>query len=339
MKQAARISDIARHAGVSTATVDRVLNNRPNVRESTRQRVLQARQAIESGAKPHDRQSPWRIKVILPKNAGPSTEYFARCVQQLGTFGQATIECEFTAKMEPIALARKLRACLGQRVDAIAFMALDDPRVSQAIAELHQAGIACVSVQSGMERAQVIGHIGSNNRAAGRSAGLMMGHMIQTPGDILIVTTGDLYRAHEAREMGFRAVIRHQFPQLNIASSLVGRDDIDHNCRLLSEALEHYPSVVGIYNVGAGNQGIARALKNAALAEEIVFIGHNFTQKTRAFLLDGTMNAVIHQNLQRAARLTVDFLINHLTGLAPEPAIVPVEIITRENTEGILHDV
>ena len=38
----ARVVDIARAAGVSTATVDRVLNKRPGVRDATVQRVLKA---------------------------------------------------------------------------------------------------------------------------------------------------------------------------------------------------------------------------------------------------------------------------------------------------------
>lgn len=335
---AARISDIAKHAGVSTATVDRVLNGRANVRESTRQRVLQAQQALQSGSVLTDRQRPWRIKVILPKNAGPSTEYFAQCIQQLGTYGQATIECEFAVKIEPVALARKLRACIAQRIDAVVFQALEDPRVAHAVTALNQAGIACATVMSGMETADVIGHIGSNNRAAGRTAGVMMGHMTTTPGELLIVTSGDLYRAHEAREMGFRAVIRNQFPHLTIATSLIGRDDIEHTANVVTQALEQYSSVVGIYNVGAGNQGIARALTHTNLSNEVVFIGHNLTPKTHGFLLEGTMDAVIHQNLQMAASYTVEFLINHLTGQSTPPKAVPVEIITRENTEGIVFD-
>ena len=338
MKHAARISDIAKHAGVSTATVDRVLNGRINVRESTRQRVLQARQALESGSAPVDRHRPWRIKVILPKHAGPSTEYFARCIQQLGTYGQATIEVEFAVKIEPVALARKLRSCIGQGIDAVVFQALEDPRVTHAVSSLHQADIPCVTVLSGMESAQVVGHIGTNNRAAGRTAGLMMGHMTHTPGEILIITSGDLYRSHEAREMGFRAVLRSHFPQLNIATSLVGRDDIEHTGRIVSDALEQYSAVVGIYNVGAGNQGIARALQSAALSAEIVFIGHNLTPKTHGFLLDGTMNAVVHQNLQMTANYTVEFLIDHLDGHTSTPKTVPVEIITSENTEGVRFD-
>jgi len=336
LKQATRITDIARHAGVSTATVDRVLNGRPHVREPTRQRVLQAKEALESGTVAPDRHRPWRIKVILPKDAGPSTEIFAQCIQQLGTYGRATIECEFAVKMEPVALARKLHACTGQGIDAVVFQALEDPRVSQAVTELSQAGIPCVTVLSDMERAEVIGHVGTNNRAAGRTAGLMMGHMSRIAGEILIVTSGDLYRAHEAREMGFRAVIRNQFPQLKIATSLIGRDDSEQIREIVSLALEQHSDVVGIYNIGAGNEGIAKALNNAGLANEIVFIGHNLTPKTHNYLLEGTMNTVIHQNLQATANYTIEYLIACLTRQATQPNIVPVEIITRENSEGVL---
>ena len=41
-RQMARVEDVARLAGVSTATVDRVLNQRPGVRLATVQRVLKA---------------------------------------------------------------------------------------------------------------------------------------------------------------------------------------------------------------------------------------------------------------------------------------------------------
>ena len=43
----ARVVDIARAAGVSTATVDRVLNRRPGVRDATVQRVLKAAGALD----------------------------------------------------------------------------------------------------------------------------------------------------------------------------------------------------------------------------------------------------------------------------------------------------
>jgi len=333
IKQVARVKTIAERAGVSTATVDRVLNNRPNVRASTKQRVLQARAAIESGSTLSDNR-PWRFKVILPKDAGPSTEHFATCIQNLGAQGKATVECEFASKMEPVQLARKLHACLDQRINAVAFQALDDPRVIQAATDLTAAGIPCTTVLSGIERSDLCAHVGTNNRAAGRSAGFMMGHMTRTPGDILIITGGDLYRAHESREIGFRAVLRKSFPHVNIVASLTGHDDINNTFQVLEKALKEYPDLVGIYNVGGGNEGIVKALRNANVAREITFIGHNLTTKTHAYLLEGSMNAIIHQNLKLAAQKTVNTLIAQVSDGLNKLQTIPVEIITRENTEG-----
>lgn len=334
IKQVARVKTIAERAGVSTATVDRVLNNRPNVRTSTKQRVLQARAAIESGSTTLSGNRPWRFKVILPKDAGPSTEHFATCIQNLGAQGKATVECEFASKMEPVQLARKLRACLDQRIDAVAFQALDDPRVIQAATDLKAAGIPCTTVLSGIERSDLCAHVGTNNRAAGRSAGFMMGHMTRTPGDILIITGGDLYRAHESREIGFRAVLRKNFSHVNIVASLTGHDDINNTFQLLEKALIDYPELVGIYNVGGGNEGIVKALHKAHVAREITFIGHNLTSKTHTYLLEGSMNAIIHQNLKLAAKKTVNTLITQVSEGLNKLQTVPVEIITRENTEG-----
>ena len=337
-KQVARIKSIAERAGVSTATVDRVLNDRPNVRESTRQRVMQAQAAIESGNSVEAQQRPWRFKVILPQDAGPSTDYFASCIQQLGADGRATIECEFANKMEPVPLARKLRASLHKRIDAVGFQALDDPRVVQAAKELKEAGIPCTTLLSGIEQADLCSHVGTNNRAAGRTAGLMMGHMTRTPGELLIITGGDLYRAHESREIGFRAVMRKSFPHLKIAASITGNDDIETTLSVVAQALQDNPNLVGIYNVGGGNEGIARALTENGLNEEMTFIGHNLTRKTYHYLLDGTMNTVIHQNLKRAARITVDSLVSQVTHGVNKTHTVPVEIITRENAEGAEFD-
>lgn len=244
--------------------------------------MLQSRAAIEAGSEIATNKRPWRLKVILPKDADPSTEYFATCIQETGAQGNTAIECAFAVKMEPVQLTRNLHACLEKRIDAVAFQALDDPRVVQAVRDLAASIIQCISVLSGLEQAELIGHVGSNNRAAGRSAALLMGHMTRTPGDLLIVTGGDFCRAHEAREMGFRAVLRKTFPHINIAASLTGHDDNDITFRTISAALSQYPEPAGIYNVGGGNEGIVKALTKAAISQEITFIGHNLTSKTNA---------------------------------------------------------
>ena len=71
--QRATVAQIAKLAGVGTATVDRVLHGRAHVGVATRQRVLQAKEAIEAGATPAERLRPWRLKVFLPEDAGLRT--------------------------------------------------------------------------------------------------------------------------------------------------------------------------------------------------------------------------------------------------------------------------
>lgn len=334
-RKKATLADIARLAGVGTATVDRVLNGRTKVRESTRQRVLQAKAAIETGGRAMVRETPWRLKVFLPGEAGPSTEYLARCFQEFGAKGNATIECQFTTKMEPAALARKLRACEGQGIDAVAFQALEDQRVRDAVDSLKIRKIPCLALISSLANSSVIGFIGTDTRAAGRTAGLLMGQCCRDAGMVAIISGGQLYRSHENREMGFRAILRKEFPHLQIADTISGQDDIEGNYKATCKFIEDHPDLVGIYSVGGGNEGIVKALHEKGLAGEVKLIGHNLTSKTQAYLIEGSMDFVLHQNMRRAAELTVQAMIAHLEHRPPDYPILPVEIITRENILGM----
>lgn len=331
----ARVADIARLAGVGTATVDRVLNGRSRVRDSTRQRVMQAKAAIEKGTSVVDRQKPWRLKVFLPGEAGPSTEFLAQCFQEFGTRGNATIECVFTTKMEPAALARKLRACEGQGIDAVAFQALEDQRVRDAVDFLKMRRIPSLSLISSLANSSVIGFIGTDTRTAGRTAGLLMGRLCQSAGRVVIISGGQYYRSHENREMGFRAIIRKEFTHLSLADTISGQDDTERNYQVVCSFIDEHPDLLGIYSVGGGNEGIVRALRDKGIAGEVRLIGHNLTPKTQAYLLEGSMDYVLHQNMRKAAELAVDALIAELERRPAEFPILPVEIVTRENILGV----
>ena len=330
----ATIAAIAKLAGVGTATVDRVLNNRAHVGEATRQRVTQAKAAIEAGATFKDRPRPWRLKVLLPGDAGTPTDLLAVCLQDYGARGNATIECVFTKKLEPTQLARKLRGCAGQGVDAVAFQALDDPRVHDAIDYLAKLNIPALSIMSGLEHPALIGYIGINNRAAGRTAGYLMGRLTRKSGSVLVVTGGELYRVHEDREIGFRACLRQDFPHVREAVAVNGQDDADGNYYGVRRAFRERDDIIGIYNVGGGHQGVVQAMVDEGVSKEVVFMGHNLTSPTKAFLLEGSMDIVIHLNLRIVAEQTVEALVSHLENRSFTPSPILTGIITRENIIG-----
>jgi len=335
MRQRATVAEIAKRAGVGTATVDRVLNARHGVREETRQRVMQAKAAIEQGIPAGPSQKPWRLKVLLPDLAGASTEYLGQCFQEFGALRNATIECVYTKKLEPALLARKLRACAGQGLDAVAFQALEDPRVHNAVDYLHDLNVPTLGLLSGLANRHLIGTAGVDNRAAGRTAGFLMGRLTQQPGSVIIVTGGQLYRVHEDREMGFRAALRSGFPQISDAIVINGHDEETEIYTAVREAIDRHSDLVGIYNVGGGSKGVARAMTEVGVADELVFIGHNLTERTQSYLLGGIMDIVLHLNMRDVAASATDAMIAHLEKRQPSLRPLPISVVTRENIVGM----
>jgi len=73
-----RVAEVAARAGVSTATVDRVINGRGGVRPKTAALVREAIRALAA----HRTQSPSAgpFDILLPANSGRSTEVLAEAL-------------------------------------------------------------------------------------------------------------------------------------------------------------------------------------------------------------------------------------------------------------------
>ncbi len=330
----ARIADIAARAEVGTATVDRVLHGRGGVSKSMELRVREAIAALKAnhGVRGQLRQrARLQFNVILPANAGSSTSHLGRECLRFGHTSGVDVRLEIVEKMSPSALAAKLGETLSRGRDGVAFQALDHPRVCDAVERIKSRGVPIVCLMSGIDGLDPEQYVGMENRAAGRTAGFLMGRITERLGKIAVVGAGNLYRCHEERETGFIGIIRSEFPRLTFAYPLVGRDDASSNCRLVESLLKHEPGIVGIYNVGGGNWGIARALEKLQLARKMTFIGHNLTVRTREYLINGVMDAVVHQDMTLAARMAIASLVVQSRSESISMARLPIEIMTKEN--------
>ena len=164
-------------------------------------------------------------------------------------------------------------------------------------------------------------------------AGHLLGRFMGPGAGKVALFVGSLaYRGHEEREMGFRSILAESAPHLSVLELREIRDDTERAYREARALLERHDDVTGIYNIGAGNRGIARALEERGRGQTVVFIGHELTAHTRRFLLSGTMDAVIDQNPRVEARDAIERLVRAVRG-EPEPALPPVRIqaLFREN--------
>lgn len=337
---AAGVADVATLAGVSTATVDRVLHRRGGVRQSTAQRVVKA--ASELGYLPEDAlftslaPTPLRVMFLLPRT---SSHFLAMLGDMVGYsqehWAPFHVKCraETVDSFNPEALAEALLRH-GKRCDGLVMMALEHPLVREAVVTLAKRGVPVVTMISDLGDSPRVGYVGLDNRAAGRTAGYLIGRFIGARNAKVALVAGSLrYAAHQEREAGFLSVLEELFPQLTVVGLREGLDDAEKNYRQTHALLKRHPDLAGIYNIGSASDGIARALHDCGLQHKVVFIGHGLTPDTRALLIDGSMDAVITQNPLSTITSCVRIFANLRDGRAALSGVETVrsQVIFREN--------
>ncbi|WP_051356689.1 LacI family DNA-binding transcriptional regulator [Azorhizobium doebereinerae] len=333
----ARLPDVARRAGVSTATVDRVLNKRPGVRAITVQRVLKAaaelNYILESEIAPPV--APLRLVFLLPAGTNRFLGLLGRLIAASAADlaeRQIHARVEYIKSFNPELLARALLQH-GRHADGIAFMALEHPAVREAVNALAEKGVPTVTLISDLGGARRVACVGLDNRSAGRTAGYLIARFIGARKAKVAMIAGSLsYRAHEEREMGFLHLFEEMFPQIEVVGLREGQDDEARNYRQTRQFLAQHPDLAGLYNIGGGAAGVGKALREMRRSD-VVFVGHGLTPDTRALLLDGTMDAVITQNPESAIASCVGIFSNLRAGREALASITPprIDIVLREN--------
>jgi LacI family transcriptional regulator len=335
-----RVTDVAREAGVSTATVDRVLHGRVGVRAVTVERVVRAAAALgyilDSTPYIAQAQRPQRLVFLLPEGSNRFLAMLGQLVAETKARFEAfgfTARVEFIRSFNPALLARALRDA-GREADGVAFMALEHPAVREAVDALAEAGIPAVTLISDIANTRRAAYVGLDNRSTGRTAGYLMARFIgRRPAKVAMIAGSLSYRAHEEREMGFLHLFTELFPTVEVLGLREGHDDEVENYRQTKTLLARHPDLAGLYNIGGAAAGIARALREARREQEVVFIGHGLTPDTRALLIDGAMDIVITQN-PRALLMDCAAIFDNIRAGNPADLNIsrPVgEIILREN--------
>ena len=341
MSATATIADIARQAGVGTATVDRVLNKRPGVNADTVQRVLRA--VAEIGTPPQRgrprRDANFRFAFVLPADQTPFLELVDRQIaQSAGDFRHQHVT-EVTYRLGA-ADGDEFAAGLAQMAncEGVALMAPDVPQVKLAINELVRSGVHVVTLFSDVAGSMRETHVGADSRAAGRTAGLLLARMAGGPPRdiVLLASQATRFSAEIERRIGFAQVIEERFPHLQMLRlpDLPAGDIAAGRAfaRFLEKDIDT-ARVAGLYNVGSGSAGLARALEAAGLAGTVPVVAHDLTDELRTLLSDGSFAYLLTQDIHycvgvaaRVLRALCENVRGALNVVQPR-----VEILTAEN--------
>ncbi|MEJ8473685.1 substrate-binding domain-containing protein [Roseibium algae] len=310
------IHDVAEKAGVSLATVDRVLNKRPGVRKSTIEKVHEAVSALnytpDVFAANLAKKRSYRLQFLIPNGPNAFMEDLTR--EAIG-HAEALQRERVNIHIEPIDAFDGHRvtgtlAILDKSVcDGVAVVAPAFPEVRAAIDRLQDRGVHVVTLVSDHPVSNRQHFIGIDNVAAGRVAGRLLGRFLPTaPAKIAFIVGSLGLRDHADRYAGCIEVLEAEYPHLQLLKVHEGRDDNAKNRNIILKLLAEHPDLAGLYNIGAGNRGVIAALDDLKGGSDITFIGHELTPYTREALISGTMDALIAQDPGHEVRSAIRVL-------------------------------
>jgi LacI family transcriptional regulator len=334
------VHDIAKEAGVSLATVDRVLNARPGVREKTITKVQEAVARLgyvrDTYAANLARQRQYRFVFVLPEGPSQFAQSLKAALQEAyaSQIADRTVVRVVRVPIgDPHAIVRTLQAAQAEGLDGIALMVPETPQVRDAISRLKDAGVAVVTLVSDLPNSRRDFFIGINSLAAGRTAGSLMGRFLHGQGEILVVTNSLRSRDSVERRFGFDEVMARDFPSVVVLPSVEAHDDPERMARIVAEVIARREKLVGVYSMGSGNTTLLEALRRSARRGRLVVIAHELTPATRAALIDGEIDAVIAQNVGHLIRSALRVLRNLCDGLPIYEAQerLRIEVVLCEN--------
>jgi LacI family transcriptional regulator len=329
-----KVREIAQQSGLSAATVDRVLNERPGVREATRAEVRQAIADLEkqrSQLRLNGRR--FLLDVVMQTPQRFSDAFRAAVEAELPAFAPAMLRARFhlweagsTAQM--VETLERVRGSHG-----VVLKAQDDPEVAEAVDRLVASGVPVVTYTTDIPASARCAYVGIDNHGAGVTAAYLMDQWLgSVAADVLITLSRNTFRGEAEREAGFRAALRKSGRGIVEVSDSDGIDAT--NERLVLDALERHPEVAAVYSVGGGNAATVAAFEKLGRVCR-VFVAHDLDADNRRLLRDGRISVVLHNDLRADARLAMRLILQEQRALPAEPArLTPIQVITPYNLPG-----
>lgn len=336
------IRDLAKAAGVSVSTVNRVISGSGVVRKPTMDRVRDAAQEIGFyglGSIEHaisKTRETHCLGVLLHQSSRTFYRDLAEAIRlESREFadGEIDLRLEHLETLTPDHIAERLLAMAGA-CEAVALVAAEHPILTAAIDQAIDRGVPVIGLIAPLSARGNVGYVGLDGVKVGRTAAWAFDRMCRHRGEIGILVGNPRFRNQELNESGFRSYFREHGsdltllePRLTYESAAVARE-------VTETLLSDHPEMCGLFMSGGGITGTLAALRDAGPKPGFVTIGYELMEPTRAALIDGTMTMTIAHPMAPLARETLATLVRSKrggTGAGAHSSVLDFDIFTPEN--------
>jgi LacI family transcriptional regulator len=341
-----RIKDIAKLAGVSSGTVDRVIHNRGEVSDETRRKV----QTILNKSDYHPdivaraltSKKTYLFSVIMPVSANGNDFWQApnngidKAFGETERFGIKINRYLFN-QFDRESFAAKAFDLLADHPDGILFAPVF---LEDSIRFIHECQLRKIPValfNSNIEEAKPNSYIGQDAIQSGYLGARLIQYGMKASGDVLIINLAarkDNYNHVILRETGFRKYFEeHFYPEIKLHTIDTNHSSDEKLTDELNKAFLNL-QVKGIFVTNSRVFKVADYLESHSI-KGIHLIGYDLLPDNIRGLKNGSIDFLISQRTEEQAYKGIITLFN-ITVLKkiPEPVqFMPIDIISKENID------
>jgi LacI family transcriptional regulator len=339
-----RIKDIAEIANVSIGTVDRVLHNRGEVSEATRQKVK--RLLEEYNYKPDMIASSLALKreirlaVVMPGVVNDHVFWklpqsgIDRAVNELAHFNMS-VERHYFSQDDASDFDRMTSRFPYEEFHGVLFAPVFQKESQAFLKRCEHHGIPVVLFNSLIESAAVRSYVGQDAFQSGYVAAKLINYGMEPRRDVAIInmaTRSDQAAHIIRREKGFRTYFEEHSDRLSrlLTIQMNGAED-QVVSRKLSNTLEKY-DISGLFVTNSRVYSVAEFLAGQGLMN-IRLVGYDLLPESIGYLQRDYIDFLISQKPEEQSfrGLNSLFYLVAFNRAPEERQMLPIDIITREN--------
>jgi LacI family transcriptional regulator len=301
MRKYVTMQDVAEAAGVSIATLDRILNGRSHVKRATIEHVMTVAERLGY----HGIHS---IRRRLTEEAANITFGFLLMNRKRGLYDELTrrLQARVAASavvrgrarflyLDTIGPEETARAIieLGLSCDVIALHAADLPEVNAAVEAVVTSGVPVFTLLSDISSPARRGHAGAEPLKIGRSLGWMLDRSVEPGSKIGLLTGSQRFMAHRGYLEGLNLYLEEH----NTGISLIDGGETlecDTTAADRTQALvAAHPDLAAIVVAGGGLSGAVSALDGVGEALRPMLLGTELSGEVDRALSLGRVDVVL----------------------------------------------
>lgn len=338
------IATVAAQAGLSVATVDRVLNARAPVNPQTAEQVFQAAEAVGYfaarliGQRIRERRPTFRFGILLLGTAQAFYAHLAESIREAAAqHAAANLTCQFDYINDrtPSAIVTQIEQ-LAVQCDGLAVVSFAHPLINACLAQIREAGVPVVALLSDIHEQALEPYVGQDNHVVGRTMGWLLARTCGArKGSVGIVLGGHRFLGHQARVEGLHRYLDEHAPGLKPLEPLINLDNCDITEEATLDLLSRHTDLRGLCVVGGGGDGVISALAQLPRRPALCCILQESTALSRQALGQGLIDVVMDSQPRQTATALVQLMVQLQSAEGFDPlqhrVHIPLQIVTCEN--------